>query len=194
MGLFNDDNAAPVELLRQIIRYGVVHSINPENATARVNFPDDDDVVSYDMPVLQQNCYKNKDYYMPDVGEDVVCIFLPTGLAAGFILGSLYAGDVRPPEKTENKRTVVFSDDTKVSYDRDLHNLSVEINGTKINANRKLITINTPLEVAITSGDATVNANKMHVNGVLGSSTGATGIITGISVATVVNGVVTAIY
>lgn len=182
------------EAMAEMFRVGVVNSINPANGTARVIFPDDDDVVSYDLQVLHRNTYRNKDYNMPDVGEDVLCIFLANGVADGFIIGSIYAGDRKPPEITEDKRTVVFSDDTKVSYDRELHNLSVEMQGTKITANRKMVTIDTPLEVAITAGDVTFNSNKVHANGVLGTSTGATGIITGISVATVVNGVVTGIY
>lgn len=181
------------EAMAEMFRVGIVNSIDPQKGTARVRFPDDDDVISYDLQVLHRNTYRNKDYNMPDVGEDVLCLFLANGLADGFILGSIYAGEVTPPEATENKRTVVFSDDTKVSYDRDVHNLSVEIAGTKITANRKMVKIDTPLEVEINAGDTTVNANKMHVNGLLGTSTGATGLITGASVATVVNGVVIAI-
>jgi phage baseplate assembly protein V len=194
MSLFDDGNEHLKEAMAEMFRVGVVHSINPQKGTVRVRFPDDDDVVSYDLQVMHRNTYKNKDYNMPDIGEDVLCLFISNGMADGFVLGSVYAGDRTPPENTENKRTVVFSDDTKVSYDRDLHDLDIEIAGTKITANRKLIRIDTPLEVEVTTGDVTVNAAKMHVNGVLGTSTGATGIITPISVATVVNGIVTGIY
>lgn len=182
------------EFLNNLIRIGKVSSVDYQKGTARVFFPDDDDIVSYDLPVLHRNCLKNKDYNMPDIDERVVCVFLSSGVETGFILGSIYTENVTPPESTGDKRTVVFDDGSRFSYNRETHQFEAQIEQTKIKANRKLITVDTPLEVAVTAGDVTVNANKMHANGLLGTSTGATGIITGLSVATVVNGVVTGIY
>lgn len=200
MRLFGDmDNEEMRMQLNNIIKVGRVHSINPQKATVQVYFYDDDSgdgdsLVSYHLQVVQNNTYKNKDYFMPDKGEDVLCLFLPHGSIDGFVLGSVYAGGNTPPESTEDKRTVVFADDTKVSYDRSTHHLSVEIEETKITANRGRVTIDTPLDVSITAGsDVKVKAYKLMVEGGLGSTLGASGVITAASVATVTNGVVTAI-
>ena len=57
---------------KNVIRSGRISSINPKNGTARVVFADKDNLVSYDLPVLQRSTLKNKDYGMPDVGESVV--------------------------------------------------------------------------------------------------------------------------
>lgn len=130
MSFFVDENKT--EILNSLIKIGEVSSVDYAKGTARVVFDDDDSVVSNDLQVLQKNTFKNKDYYMPDVGEDVICLFLPSGTEEGFILGSVYAGDITPPESSGNKRTVVFSDNTKVSYDRETHTLSINIGETSI--------------------------------------------------------------
>ena len=82
-------------------------------------------VSSYDLPVLQRNTLKNHDFAMPDVGEDTIVLFFGEGQEDGVIIGSIYAGEVTPPESTENRRTVVFDDDTRVCYDRQEHKLTV---------------------------------------------------------------------
>ena len=129
-------------LLRDYIKVGEVTSVNPSAHTARVVFPDDDNAVSYDLPVLCRNSYENHDYNMPDLGEDVLCLFLPGGTEDGFILGSFYAGDVRPPTVLHDQRMVVFQDGTIIRYDRgDAHALDVIIDSTTIHVDRQ--TINT---------------------------------------------------
>ncbi len=156
MGLFSNDEANG--LWRHFIKIGEVSSINPAMGTARVVFDDEDSVVSYDLPVLQTNTYANKDYSMPDVGEDVLCLFLPSGLEEGFILGSFYAGEIELPESNGNVRTVVFADGTKISYDRALHTLSATMDGTSIVANRAGVQVKAP-EVIVNE------ANTVNIKG-----------------------------
>ena len=139
MGLFENENTK--EILNSLIKIGEVSSVDYKNGTARVVFDDDDSLVSNDLQVLQKNTFQNKDYSMPDVGEDVICLFLPSGREEGFILGSVYAGEITPPESSGNKRTVVFSDNTKVSYDRQAHQLSVTIGNTSITADGSSVNV-----------------------------------------------------
>lgn len=127
--------------LDRVIKIGEVSSVDYKNATARVVFSDEDDAVSYDLQVMQKNTVENKDYVMPDVGEEVICLFLPCGDADGFILGSVYAGEITPPETSKDKRTVVFSDNTKISYDRSSHTLSATIGGVSIIADQKNVKV-----------------------------------------------------
>ena len=118
--------------LPDLIKIGEVSSVDPEKCTARVVFDDEDSLVSYDLQILQRNTYENQDYQMVHPGEDVVCLFLGSGQEDGFIIGSLYAGEIKPPEASLDRRTVVFSDDTRVCYDRQEHKLTVTIEGTEI--------------------------------------------------------------
>lgn len=147
MGLFDETNID--ERLNCLIKIGEVSSVDYAKGTARVVFDDDDSVVSNDLQVLHTNTLKNKDFAMPDIGEDVVCLFLPSGTEEGFILGSVYAGEITPPENSGDKRTIVFSDGTKVCYNRAIHELSVEIEGTTIVADRADVKVTTPANVEV---------------------------------------------
>lgn len=148
MIFFDDGKEEIIELLKNLIRVGKVSSVDYEKATARVVFFDDDDIVSYDLPVLQKNAFKNKDYCMPDVDECVVCLFLPSGVATGFILGSVYTGNVAPPEKMADIRTVSFADGTRISYDRKASTLNVTAVGN----------------VNVTASNVTVSASNVTVS------------------------------
>lgn len=166
-----------------LIKIGEVSSIDPAKCTARIVFDDEDSIVSYDLPVLQRNTIKNHDFAMPDIGEDAIVLFFGEGQEDGVIIGSIYAGEVTPPESTENRRTVVFDDDTRVCYDREEHKLTVTIEGTEIVFNRQDGSITVPNAVTINCTTATVKASssvtldtpKTDVTGVLNVK----GLITG---------------
>lgn len=178
MNLFDMPEGVP-----SLIKIGEISSIDPAKCTARVVFDDEDSIVSFDLPVLQRNSLKNHDYAMPDVGEDAIVLFFVEGQEDGVILGSIYAGEVTPPESTENRRTVVFDDDTRVCYDRAEHKLTVTIEGTEVVFNRQDGSITVPNAVTINCTTATVNASsgitldtpKTDVTGVLNVA----GLITG---------------
>lgn len=169
--------------LPDLIKIGEVSSVDPEKCTARVVFDDGDSLVSFDLQILQRNTYENQDYQMVHPGEDVVCLFLGPGQEDGFIIGSLYAGEIKPPETSLDRRTVVFSDDTRVCYDRQEHKLTVTIEGTEIVFNRQDGSITVPNAVTINCTTATVKASssvtldtpKTDVTGVLN----VTGLING---------------
>lgn len=151
--------------LPDLIKIGEVCSVDPEKCTARVVFDDEDSLVSYDLQILQRNTYENHDYQMVHPGEDVVCLFLGPGQEDGFIIGSLYAGEIKPPEASLDRRTVVFSDDTRVCYDRQEHKLTVTIEGTEIVFDRQDGSITVPNALTINCMDCTVNAtSSMTIN------------------------------
>lgn len=142
------------------IRVGEVTDVDPSKAKVRVTFDDEDSLTSFWLPVLQRNTMANRDYWLPDNGEDVVCIFFGEGAEDGFILGSFYAGDVTPPENSQDKRTVVFDDETKVSYDRGTHELDVVIGSTTIHADRSQINIAAPDGISSQAKAVTLNADQ----------------------------------
>lgn len=84
--------------LKNLIRDGIVSSTDPATMTARVTFPDRDDLVSYPLEVLSHGSQDNKHYWMPGVGEQVLCLFLPqdNNLSQGYILGTTYNAKVSP--------------------------------------------------------------------------------------------------
>jgi len=118
---------------KNMIRSGRISSINPGNGTARVTFADKDGLVSNDLPILQRQTLKNKDFSMPDIGESVVCVFQPNGLAEGFILGAHYNEEDKPPGSNPDIRQVTFEDGTMVSYNRSSHVLDINCGSGTVN-------------------------------------------------------------
>lgn len=157
MSLF--DNEEALGRLNDMIKVGEVSSINPARGTARVVFDDDDSIVSFDLPILQRNTLNTKDFHSVNVGEDVLCLFLPSGPEEGFILGSFYAGEITPPETTEKRRTTVFEDGTVVQYDMAAHTLTVLIDGTSVVFDRQSGTITVPSAYTVNCTTAVVNAS-----------------------------------
>ncbi len=119
------------EQARQMVRVGVVSSVDYDRGTARVVIKDDDGVITYDLPVLVGATVRDKVWSMPDMDEQVLCCFLPTGHEVGFILGSFYSqgedGDEPAEGAGEDKRSLVFHDGTVLEYDRHGHALTVKI-------------------------------------------------------------------
>lgn len=141
-------------------KIGEVSSINPVKCTARVIFDDENSMVSYDLPIMQRNSYGNCDYQMPDIGEDVLCLFRSDGFEDGVIIGSFYSGEVTPPESNADRRTVVFKDGTRICYDRAAHTLTVTIAGTEIVFDQQKGSITVPDSVTVNCTTATIHASK----------------------------------
>lgn len=141
-------------------KIGEVSSIDPARCTARVIFDDENSMVSYDLPIMQRNSYGNCDYQMPDIGEDVLCLFRSDGFEDGVIIGSFYAGDVEPPETTADRRTVVFKDGTRICYDRASHTLTVTIAGTVIVFDQQTGSITVPESASVFCKTALVQASE----------------------------------
>ncbi len=116
--------------MENVIRIGIVTQVYDDRATVRVQFPDDDEEVSWEFPVLQRKTLKDKDYWLPDVGEHVVVVMLPYGQEQGFVIGAIYSDAEKPPESTRDKRVVVFEDGTRIEYDRKAHRLYADVRGS----------------------------------------------------------------
>ncbi|MBQ9273501.1 MAG: phage baseplate assembly protein V [Succinivibrio sp.] len=162
------DERAEQQIAR-LFRVGEVSSIDPVAHTARVAFQEDNGLVSYDLRVLERNTHDNCDHQMPDIGEDVLCIFLPCGSEDGFILGSWYAGEVTPPSTDPDERKVQFKDGTYIVYHREKHTLDIVDEDTSIHADREKVTINTPKLVQVTTTDVEVNASG-NIKGTAGGN------------------------
>jgi phage baseplate assembly protein V len=143
-------------ILQNLIRLGRVSSINAAEATVRVVFEDRDNMVSHDLPVVVANTFKNKDYYMPDIGESVVCIFLPNGISRGFVLGAVYSDVDRPAVSSPDKRQIHFSDGAVVEYDRQTRTMTVNTSGKVSITAAQGINITGNVSV---NGDISVNGN-----------------------------------
>lgn len=130
-------------ILRTMVRSGTVSSINPERCTARVVFDDKDSTVSPELHVLHRYSGKNKDYWLPDIGDQVACLFAANdkNASTGWILGS-YFTDKQPVQVSNSDiMRLDFADGSYFEYNRSSHGLtinvvgSIVINGATINLN-----------------------------------------------------------
>ena len=112
--------------VRDLILVGQVSSVDPENCRARVAFDTLDGMVSYDLPVLQPRTVNAQHYSLPEPGEHVFCIFLPTGIEEGFIVGSYYTGGNKPPKSDDGIYYTKYSDGTLIEYDMNTATLTVD--------------------------------------------------------------------
>lgn len=94
-----DDN--DLQEIKDVVRIGMVSSVNPDEMKARVQSPDIN-IVTGDLKILNRMPHiaiEIKDLpnqvtltaepWIPNVGDWVLCIFLPGGDGDGFIIGGI---------------------------------------------------------------------------------------------------------
>lgn len=129
--------------LRGMVRAGTVSSVNPANSTARVEFDDKDGTVSPELHILHRGSGANKDYWLPDVGEQVVCLFANNdkNFSTGWILGTYFTEKKPPQVNNQDIRRLDFSDGTFIEYNRGTHALTIHVKG-EIKVNGSTIYLN----------------------------------------------------
>ena len=107
--------------IRDVFRIGRVSSVNGTNCTARVTFPDKDDLVSAELPIIVIGSKGTQGYWVPEEDTQVLCCFLPnpsgSGLNEGFILGAFYSQQDPPEDKDKNVRSIRFPDGSYFHFD-----------------------------------------------------------------------------
>jgi len=116
----------------EAVRKGLVSSVNRENCTVKVYFPDWDEKVSFDLPVMQKNTLNTKYYWMPEPNEQVICAFFANGTEEGVVLGAIYSEADKVPSEflvSDDCDGVLFSDGTLIRYDATNHILLIDVKG-----------------------------------------------------------------
>ena len=147
-------------LLNQMIRTGVVESVQEDTGKIRVRFPDTDDLVSMEIPVLFGRTADNQHYDMPDEGEQWVCLFLPNGPEQGYALGTLYSESDPVPVRDRNTRYYRFKDSTFESYDRENHVMTLDVKGRLDIRCDEEITIHSDTHLKLTAPRIDLNPNE----------------------------------
>ncbi|BDV42447.1 baseplate protein [Geotalea uraniireducens] len=110
------------------MKIGIVVARDPARCVARVQFTDNDGIVSYWLPVIQPKTLRDRFYYCPDINEHVVCLLDENG-EAGAILGAIYSEAATPPVTSPDKWHITFDDGTTLEYDRAAHKLAADVKG-----------------------------------------------------------------
>nr|SAY44559.1 Phage-related baseplate assembly protein [Serratia marcescens] len=130
---------------------GTVSAVDEKIVRVRVRLPEYDNLRTAWIEVLQRNTQNNKDYWLPDIGEQVKVLLDPQG-DDGLVLGAVYSDVDKPTIASRDKRRVDFADGTFVEYDR-------KANAMAIGGAIKTLDIATQASVVITTQTATVKAS-----------------------------------
>lgn len=129
--------------LRGMVRTGTVSAVYPKTDTVRVVFDDKDETTSPELHVLHRFSGKNKDYWLPDMGDQVVCLFANNdkNFSTGWVLGSFFTDKQPPQVDSADIMRLDFADGSFMEYNRASSSLNIHvvgnitINGATINLN-----------------------------------------------------------
>ncbi|HWO57696.1 MAG TPA: phage baseplate assembly protein V [bacterium] len=109
------------------LRYGIVRKIDPRRSRVKVEFPDQDRLVSHWLSLAQPKTLKDRAYWMVEPGEQVVCI-LDEHLEDGTVIGAIYSRpDPAPNGWDEHWFGIVFEDGSILRYRKDQHELLLDL-------------------------------------------------------------------
>ena len=147
-----------------MFRTGIVKQQDLVNAKVRVAFAERDQMLSYWLPICFQKTQNDKSYWIPDVGEQVVCL-MDDRDEAGTVLGSIYSTVDRPPTDPNTGNPVqsgdieqhTYKDGTTVQFNRATKQMLAKFSD---GASFKYDAIGKALTVALPSGGTmSVTAN-----------------------------------
>jgi phage baseplate assembly protein V len=142
-----------------LFRVGIVSTQDVTNCRVRVTFPDRNQMQSWWLPIIRQGTQNDKDYWIPDIGEQVVCL-MDEHDEDGAVLGSIFSSaDTAPSGATADTRILSPKDGAVFSYNRSTHTLTVSVpsNGTlNLTVNGGNMNLSAP------NGDITLVTNSHH--------------------------------
>ncbi len=140
--------------LANIVRLGTVEEADYAQARVRIRCGD---MLTGWLPWLTGRAGKDRDWWAPDLGEQVMVLSPSGDPLQGAVLFGVYQDSAPQPETDVNKRTVVFEDGTTVTYDRKNHKLDVLIKGDVA------VKVTGKVDMQV-EGEAKVKAKFIHLN------------------------------
>lgn len=134
---------------------GIVHSIDTENYTAKVQLLEYENQITEDLQILSPITFGNKLTAIPKINTPVFCIFLGDNTGNGFIIGSYFSDKNKSSSKEDEIKLDFQGASLTVKEDG-----NIELKGTltKIDSDVQ-ITGNTIIEKNLNTGGA-VSASK----------------------------------
>ncbi|HHJ4568039.1 phage baseplate assembly protein V [Hafnia paralvei] len=142
------------DVTRQV---GTVSAVDADKVQARVRLPECDNMRTNWINVLQRNTQNNKDYWLPDVGEQVEVLLDANG-EDGVILGAVYSDVDKPPFGNKDVRGTQYADGAEFSYNRASHTLTIR-------GGIEHIMIECSTDVTVKTQKATIDAPQTEVTG-----------------------------
>lgn len=142
--------------LDNLIRPGLIEEVSAAAGRVRVR---SGGLLSGWIPWLTHRAGGDRDWWAPEVGEQVLVLAPGGEPAAGIALPAIYQTAAPAPADRIGIRVIRFSDGCEISYDRDSHHLIVNLpgDGTAEITAAGGITLNGPVTI---NGDITHNGRQ----------------------------------
>lgn len=147
-----------------VIRFGEVALVDYPSARVKVTF-EELELTSDWLPVVQRVAGGAEDYWLPAIGEHVVCVFYSDGTEEGVVVGSYYPADALPPESGAGVYYTVFPDGSLIKWDNGELTITA-LGGATINAD------------VIIDGDLSITGNLIVGGTINSGAITSTGIVT----------------
>lgn len=85
--------------MKDVIRVGRISSINPENGSVRVYYPDKDSTTS-ELPLF----HFHREFKLPKVNDQVIVLHLSNDTSSGVVLGGFWHEIDQPPKQMEYRK------------------------------------------------------------------------------------------
>lgn len=144
-------------------RIGIVKMQDPANGRVRVVFPDRDQIPSWWLQVVVPKTQRDKAYWMPDLGEQVVCLMDECD-EAGAVLGAVYSSADQTPVSSNDKWHYSFEDNTSFEYDRAAHVLDIKLSDgaeIKYDAAAHLLTLKSIGDITLVTNEHNTTLNQI---------------------------------
>ena len=115
------DKTDTQRLIGDLVREGVVVSVDHAAGTARVQFADE--LTTGDIPWLASRAGSTRTWSPPAIGEQVMVLAPEADTARGVIIGSL-SSDAHPHPANDQSTLTEFEDGARVGYDPATHALT----------------------------------------------------------------------
>ena len=109
-----------------MFRVGIVKAQDVQNARLRVTFPDRNQMTSWWLPIVVPKSQNDKAYWIPDIGEQVVCL-MDEHDEDGAVLGCIYSSADLTPVQSADKWHLTMKDNATFEYDRSQSILAINL-------------------------------------------------------------------
>lgn len=157
--------------LHNLLRVGTVSAVDAESARCRVAAGG---ITTTWLPWLTQRAGPDRTWWAPEPGEQVM-LLSPSGDAAqAVVLPAVYRAAHPAPGERVTHHVSEYADGTRIEYDREASQLTLECVGDVVIKNARTITIENGDTIQITAGGAvTLTAPSLTVDAPQSTFTGA---------------------
>jgi len=141
-----------------MFRVGIVKAQDTTNCRVRVTFPDRQQMTSWWLPICVPKSQNDKAYWMPDIGEAVVCL-MDQDDEDGAVLGSIYSSADTTPVQSADQWQVKMKDGAVFSYNRATHAFAINLPAgatATISANGAQFSIDSSGDIAVISASGNI--------------------------------------